>query len=117
MKVQTFSCELSGRIIPLMMRVVMFNAEALEWCVIQQLRSVFKRTVRFMRCIMELASGVIFNTHLPVLIFVVDQLVGIFFLLPLSEHLKFEFCFILNSIKVGNNDGSPPKRFYMHTTS
>ncbi len=43
-------------IIPLMTRVVMINAEALEWCVIQQLRSVFKRTVRFMRCIMELAT-------------------------------------------------------------
>ncbi len=104
-------------IIPLMMRVVMIDAEALQWCVIQQLRSVFKRTVRFMRCIMELATGVIFNTHLPVLIFVIDQLVGIFFLLPLSEHLKFEFCFILNSVKVRNKDGSPPKRLYMHTIS
>ncbi len=104
-------------IIPLMMRVVMINAEALEWCVIQQLRSVFKRTVRFMRSIMELATGVIFNTHLPVLIFFVDQLVGIFFLLPLSEHLKFEFCFILNSIKVGYKDGSPLKGLYMHTIS
>ncbi len=66
---------------------------------------------------MELATGVTFNTHLPVLIFVVDQLVGIFFLLPLSEHLKFEFCFILNSVKVGNKDGCPPKRSYMHTIS
>jgi len=66
---------------------------------------------------MELATGVIFNTHLPVLIFFVDQLVGIFFLLPLSEHLKFEFCFILNSIKVGYKDGSPLKGLYMHTIS
>ncbi len=78
-------------IIPLMIRVVMINAEALQWCVIQQLRSVFKRRVRSMRCIMELATGVICNSHLPVLIFVVDQLVGIFFLVPFQNISSLNF--------------------------